>query len=274
MSNQLPLGAHLVSPRWGYTHHGIYTGGGRVIHYAGLSEGWRTRTGGGGTARAFQLRPAGRGGGRCRRLFSGTRACRSCPASPRRGPLLAVDQQLRTFLRLVPARHESQRPGGGTAGAAVVHGPGAWSSGLPSTRPSGRRRRARRTSIVISSAAAAEPDISGDATSICARPSTVSTLHLLGVVDQRDHVRRLHVLDVLEPHVQLLPAAAKADLGKDAIGDGHERQGTQGAKELFEQAPALGRRSGLVDLGHQLRDGGVGRFADGFDRHARSGVLR
>lgn len=33
-----PLGAHLLSPRWGYTHQGIYAGQGRVIHYAGLSR--------------------------------------------------------------------------------------------------------------------------------------------------------------------------------------------------------------------------------------------
>ena len=31
-----PIGAHLVSPRRGYTHHGIYVGAGRVVHYAGL----------------------------------------------------------------------------------------------------------------------------------------------------------------------------------------------------------------------------------------------
>jgi hypothetical protein len=40
VSEQLPLGAHLVSPRRGYTHHGIYAGDGRVIHYAGFSRGW------------------------------------------------------------------------------------------------------------------------------------------------------------------------------------------------------------------------------------------
>lgn len=33
---ELPLGAHLVTPRKGYTHHAIYVGGGRVVHYAGL----------------------------------------------------------------------------------------------------------------------------------------------------------------------------------------------------------------------------------------------
>jgi Lecithin retinol acyltransferase len=32
------VGAHLVTPRRGYTHHGIYVGGGRVVHYAGWSR--------------------------------------------------------------------------------------------------------------------------------------------------------------------------------------------------------------------------------------------
>jgi hypothetical protein len=32
-----PLGAHLVTPRRGYSHHGIYVGDGKVVHYAGLS---------------------------------------------------------------------------------------------------------------------------------------------------------------------------------------------------------------------------------------------
>jgi len=34
-----PLGAHIVSPRRGYLHHGIYIGRGRVVHYSGLSCG-------------------------------------------------------------------------------------------------------------------------------------------------------------------------------------------------------------------------------------------
>ena len=34
----LPLGAHLVTPRRGYLHHGIYVGDGRVVHYAGISR--------------------------------------------------------------------------------------------------------------------------------------------------------------------------------------------------------------------------------------------
>lgn len=34
-----PLGAHVVTPRFGYTHHGIYAGQGRIMQYGGLSRG-------------------------------------------------------------------------------------------------------------------------------------------------------------------------------------------------------------------------------------------
>jgi len=34
--DELPVGAHLLTPRRGYTHHGIYVGDGKVVHYAGL----------------------------------------------------------------------------------------------------------------------------------------------------------------------------------------------------------------------------------------------
>jgi hypothetical protein len=37
-----PLAAHLVTVRRGYTHHGIYVGDGKVVHYAGLSRSWRS----------------------------------------------------------------------------------------------------------------------------------------------------------------------------------------------------------------------------------------
>ncbi len=33
------LGAHIVSPRVGYSHHGIYVGSGFVVHYSGLANG-------------------------------------------------------------------------------------------------------------------------------------------------------------------------------------------------------------------------------------------
>jgi hypothetical protein len=36
-----PLAAHLVTPRTGYLHHGVYVGNGRVIHYAGFTHGVR-----------------------------------------------------------------------------------------------------------------------------------------------------------------------------------------------------------------------------------------
>src|SRR5689334_20801280 len=36
---ELLLGSHLVTPRRGYLHHGIYVGGGKIMHYAGLVHG-------------------------------------------------------------------------------------------------------------------------------------------------------------------------------------------------------------------------------------------
>ncbi len=39
MSDSIPIGAHLVSPRTGYSHHGIYVGRGKVVHYSGLANG-------------------------------------------------------------------------------------------------------------------------------------------------------------------------------------------------------------------------------------------
>ncbi|CAG9170405.1 hypothetical protein LMG23992_01575 [Cupriavidus laharis] len=32
------IGLHLVTARLGYTHHGVYTGSGKVVHYEGLSR--------------------------------------------------------------------------------------------------------------------------------------------------------------------------------------------------------------------------------------------
>jgi hypothetical protein len=34
-------GSHLATSRRGYLHHGIYVGGGKVVHYAGLARGLR-----------------------------------------------------------------------------------------------------------------------------------------------------------------------------------------------------------------------------------------
>jgi hypothetical protein len=38
VSDDLPLGAHLTTPRRGYLHHGVYAGNGRVIHYGGFNR--------------------------------------------------------------------------------------------------------------------------------------------------------------------------------------------------------------------------------------------
>lgn len=35
------IGLHLVTARLGYTHHGLYAGAGKVVHYAGLSRSLR-----------------------------------------------------------------------------------------------------------------------------------------------------------------------------------------------------------------------------------------
>jgi Lecithin retinol acyltransferase len=37
-----PIASHVVTSRSGYTHHGIYVGDGKVVHYAGLARGLRT----------------------------------------------------------------------------------------------------------------------------------------------------------------------------------------------------------------------------------------
>ncbi len=34
----MEIGDHLVTIRLGYTHHGLYIGGGEVIHYSGLAD--------------------------------------------------------------------------------------------------------------------------------------------------------------------------------------------------------------------------------------------
>jgi len=36
-----PLGAHLVTPRFAYAHHGVYVGRGTVVHYAAFAKHWR-----------------------------------------------------------------------------------------------------------------------------------------------------------------------------------------------------------------------------------------
>ena len=40
-NRQLKAGDHLITERLGYTHHGIYLGKNKVIHYSGLAAGLR-----------------------------------------------------------------------------------------------------------------------------------------------------------------------------------------------------------------------------------------
>ena len=37
----LPIGAHLITRRRGYVHHGLYAGAGRVVHCAGFKRCWQ-----------------------------------------------------------------------------------------------------------------------------------------------------------------------------------------------------------------------------------------
>jgi Lecithin retinol acyltransferase len=57
-ARELPIGAHIVTPRSVYTHHGIYVGEGRVVQYAGLSYGLR-----GGPVEEISLAQFARGRG-------------------------------------------------------------------------------------------------------------------------------------------------------------------------------------------------------------------
>lgn len=41
-SADFPLGSHITTPRCGYLHHGIYVGGGNVVHYSGSTRGFYT----------------------------------------------------------------------------------------------------------------------------------------------------------------------------------------------------------------------------------------
>lgn len=44
-STEPTFGAHLVTPRIAYTHHGIYIGNGNVIHYSGMADSLSLTTG-------------------------------------------------------------------------------------------------------------------------------------------------------------------------------------------------------------------------------------
>jgi hypothetical protein len=41
LEREPPIGVHLMTLRRGYSHHGVYVGGGRIVHYSGLSVFWQ-----------------------------------------------------------------------------------------------------------------------------------------------------------------------------------------------------------------------------------------
>ncbi|MNR27556.1 hypothetical protein D3C85_1448330 [compost metagenome] len=79
------------------------------------------------------------------------------------------------------------------------------------------------------------------------------------MIDQRHDIYRLHVLDVIEHHIQVLPAAAQADFREHATGDSGQRQQAQRLYQLFEQPATFHRGCRRVHLCQQFRDLAVGR---------------
>ena len=70
-----PLGAHLTTSRRGYTHHGMYVGHGRVVHYSGFSGLWQ-----GGPVEEVSLSRFAVGPVSCLTM-QGAGAAGCCPAS-------------------------------------------------------------------------------------------------------------------------------------------------------------------------------------------------
>jgi hypothetical protein len=119
---RLPAGAHLVTERNGYAHHGIYAGNGRVIHYAGFCHALHagpveeTTLEQFATATASPSRPS---------RAPATSAPKPCvaPAAAWAKTLPPADQQLRALLHVVPAGPGAQRTGGNmpaSSAAAMV----------------------------------------------------------------------------------------------------------------------------------------------------------
>lgn len=89
--SQLPIGAHLVTPRKGYSHHGIYVGEQRVVHYAGYWYGGRR-----GPVEAIALEAFARGAGF---WVEPTAACRYSGAEIAARALARVGEDRYSMLR-------------------------------------------------------------------------------------------------------------------------------------------------------------------------------
>ena len=71
MNDNPPIGAHLVTPRNWYEHHGIYVGNGRVVHYSGFCSGYHAGPVEEVTLAEFECGQGFRIRAHTRRMFSG-----------------------------------------------------------------------------------------------------------------------------------------------------------------------------------------------------------
>jgi hypothetical protein len=110
MDGTWPPGTHLITPRRGYVHHGIYAGAGRVIHYAGFGRAWRR-----GPVEEVSIERFANGRG-VQALPASAAAFGGAEAVARARMRLGEDryrvQQLRALRSLVPVGHEPQHTGG------------------------------------------------------------------------------------------------------------------------------------------------------------------
>lgn len=75
-----PLGAHLVTRRFAYAHHGVYVGAGTVVHYAAFAYHWHrgpveeVSLSSFGHGHPVWVRPAGRNALRCEEIVRRARS--------------------------------------------------------------------------------------------------------------------------------------------------------------------------------------------------------
>jgi hypothetical protein len=75
-----PLGAHLITRRFAYAHHGIYVGAGTVVHYAALAHHWHwgpveeVSLAGFSRGHSVWVRPAGPSALRCEEIVRRARS--------------------------------------------------------------------------------------------------------------------------------------------------------------------------------------------------------
>ncbi len=161
-----PVGAHLITPWLGFTHHGIYVGSGKVVHYGALMYDIIRKP-------VEEVTLDGFAEGRPVYVVEHTEVCfdarrgdSPCALAPRREALSPVHQQLRALRRMVHARYGAQLPGGNRAGVSAAHGRAhrAGSAGFPAPaaamapgsapacrgpRKASSRGRGRRTQVVF-----------------------------------------------------------------------------------------------------------------------------